>query len=101
MRVVLCNCPASHAMSIARTLVEERLAACVNAIPGVASVYRWDGRIVEDQETTLLINTADDRMEALEARLNALHPYSVPEIVALDVAHVNGPYAQWVQESTR
>ncbi|MEZ4459280.1 MAG: divalent cation tolerance protein CutA [bacterium] len=71
-------------MSIARTLVLKSDSPCQRH-PGVASVYTWEGRIVEDQETTLLIKTTDDRMEASK-RLNALHPYSVPEIVAPDVA---------------
>lgn len=101
MRVVLCNCPSENAFDIARTLVSERLAACVNLLPGVTSVYAWEGEVVEDRETTMILKTADDRWEALRERLSALHPYSVPEIVSFDVADVNAPYATWVKESTR
>lgn len=101
MRVVLCNCPPDHAARIARTVVEEKLAACVNLVSGVTSFYIWKGEFCEDAETTLVIKTADDRFEALRDRITELHPYTVPEIVALQVADVNAAYAAWVEESTR
>lgn len=101
MRVVMCNCPPAKAAEIARALVEERLAACVNVVPGVVSFYRWQGSLCEDAESTLWIKTADDRFEALRDRLTELHPYTVPEIVALPVVDVNAAYAAWVEENSR
>lgn len=101
MRVVLCNCPPDHAVNIARALVEERLAACVNAIPGVFSVYMWEGKVCEETETTLIIKTTDERWDALHARILELHPYSVPEIIAIDVAAANPAYRKWVEENSK
>ena len=98
MYVVLCNCPPDHAPALARALVDKRLAACVNLIPAVKSIYRWQGEIVDDVETTLLIKSAADP-GALEAAIVELHPYSVPEIVVLpvDATHSHGPYLDWVR----
>ena len=101
MRVILCNAPPDHAERIARALVEARLAACVNLVPGVISSYRWKGTVEREPETTMLIKTADDRVAALMSELKKLHPYEVAEMVVLPVADVNAPYAQWVEDETR
>ncbi|MBI5365808.1 MAG: divalent-cation tolerance protein CutA [Planctomycetes bacterium] len=84
---------------IARALVEERLAACVNILPGVTSIYRWEGKIAEDEEVLLLIKTTADRLDALAARVVDLHTYQVPEIVALPVAGGLAPYLGWLAEA--
>ena len=97
VRVVLTTCPDEEtARRIARTLVEERLAACGNVVPGVASVYRWEGAIETAAECLLILKTRDDRVPALAARLGVLHPYDVPEMLALPVAAGAGPYVRWV-----
>lgn len=83
---------------IARTLVEERLAACVNVFPAMTSFYRWKGAIEEDLEQQLVIKTAPDRVEALTARLRELHPYDLPELIVLD-AEASETYGRWVGES--
>lgn len=103
MRVVLCNCPPEAAPGLARALVERRLAACVNIVPGVRSIYRWKGEVVEDSESTLLVKTAADAVEALRAALIELHPYQVPEVVVLDVDSnaSHAPYVDWVRAATR
>jgi periplasmic divalent cation tolerance protein len=101
MRVVLCNAPRDHAERIARALVESKLAACVNVVPGVVSVYRWKGAIEREEESTLLIKTADDRVAALMDEIRKQHPYEVPEIVALPAGEVNPAYAAWVDKETR
>ena len=88
----------THAPSLARTLVEERLAACVNVLPPMASFYRWKGVVEEDREQQLVIKTTSDRTVALEARLRELHPYELPEFVVLD-AKASDAYAAWVGES--
>ena len=87
------------APSLARTLVEERLAACVSILPGLVSVYRWQGGVEQDREQQLLIKTTPDRLAALEARLRQLHPYDVPELLVLDVERGGADYLAWVHES--
>lgn len=101
VRVVLCNCTAEEAPALARALVEERLSACVNILPGVRSVYRWAGEIQEDEETTLLIKTTAAKYPAMAARLEELHSYDVPEILALDSAEVADSYGRWVHDELR
>jgi periplasmic divalent cation tolerance protein len=84
------------AAAIARTLVEERLAACVNIQGGVRSVYRWQDRVQEDDETLLMVKTTATRLADLTDRLQALHPYELPEIVAVPVTAGSKPYLDWV-----
>ena len=88
------------AAEIARTLVEERLAACANLAPGVRSIYRWDGKLCDDTETLAVIKTTDERKDALIARLVELHPYDVPEALALPVTAGNAKYLEWVTRET-
>ena len=85
---------------LARTLVEERLAACVNVLPPMTSTYAWQGRIEQDREQQLVIKTAASRVGALEARLRELHPYEVPEFLVIRVAGGSDAYLRWVREST-
>ncbi len=100
MKVVLCTAPVEAAESLASSLVGERVAACVNVLQGVRSVYRWEGRVDTADEVLLVIKTSDDSLPALMARVAELHPYDVPEIVALDTCDVHPPYALWVDGST-
>ena len=83
---------------IARTLVEERLAACVNVVPGLTSFFFWEGRLQEDTEVLLLVKTRRARYAELEARLRSLHSYSTPEILALAVEAGSPAYLAWVRE---
>lgn len=97
--VCFCTCPdADSARRIANALVHERLAACVNIMPGVQSVYRWEGAIECDDEVLLLIKTVQDRLEALQSRVVALHPAELPELVAVEVAGGLAAYLDWVTE---
>jgi periplasmic divalent cation tolerance protein len=99
--LVLCTCPNPEtAERIADTLVAERLAACVNRIPGLTSVYLWQGKVERDSETLLLIKTSDARFDVLSARLRELHPYDLPEIVATPVVRGLPEYLQWVCSCT-
>ena len=100
MKVVLCSVPLEAAETLASTLVLERLAACVNVHEGVTSVYRWQGRIERQREAILVVKTSDSALERLVARITEMHPYSVPEIVALDVVRVNAKYLEWVDSET-
>jgi periplasmic divalent cation tolerance protein len=100
--LVHCTCPdADSAATIARTLVEERLAACVSQLAGLRSTYRWDDAIEQTDEILLLIKTTTDRLDALTARVQALHPYELPELVAVEAQGGLAPYLQWVAEQTR
>jgi periplasmic divalent cation tolerance protein len=83
------------ARTLAGQLVEERLAACVNIIPQIYSVYRWQGRVEQDEEQLLFIKTASDRLDALQEKLLRVHPYDTPEFVVLPIEELRGPYAQW------
>ena len=96
----LCTCPdRDSARRIADALVTEQLAACVNVLPGMQSVYRWEGAIERADEVLLLIKTVQERLEALQARIVALHPAELPEVVAIDVAGGLTTYLDWVVES--
>jgi len=101
--VVLITAPADGETParLARALVEERLAACVNRIPGLVSTYWWEGKVEEDGEELLVAKTTEDRLEALLKRVPELHPYSVPEVLALPVEKGHPPYLDWLLGSTR
>lgn len=90
---------ADTAREAARTLVEERLAACANIVPQVESIYRWQGRIESSAEVLVIFKTTRERYPAFEQRLRALHPYEVPEIVALDIAAGLPAYLSWIADS--
>lgn len=98
----LCTCPdAAVAARIAEALVDERLAACVNVLPAVGSVYRWDGRVERAEEVLLVIKTVRARLEALTARVLELHPYELPEVIAVDIAGGLPAYLAWIADATR
>jgi periplasmic divalent cation tolerance protein len=102
-RVVVLSCvgSAEDAARIARALVERRLAACVNVVPGVRSFYRWKGAVEEDEERLLVIKTRRDRFEPLREALLALHPYELPEAILLPIEAGHDPYLAWLDESVR
>ncbi|HEY8515242.1 MAG TPA: divalent-cation tolerance protein CutA [Candidatus Binatia bacterium] len=87
------------AVRVARTLVERRVAACVNVLPGVRSIYRWQGAVQDDGELLLIVKTTRARRDALVEALREVHPYEVPEVVALDPTFVAPAYARWLVES--
>ena len=98
--LVFITCPAAAAESLAAALVEAGLAACVNLLPGVRSVYRWQGRLERAEETLLLAKTRASRYAALESEVLRLHPYELPEIIAVNLAGGLPAYLQWVHAST-
>jgi periplasmic divalent cation tolerance protein len=98
--VVLSTVPSeSVGREIARDIVGGRLAACVNIVPGVVSIYEWDGRMEESSEAVLIIKTTADKVEALIDRLAKLHPYDVPEIIAMPVQDGHKPYIDWIKSA--
>lgn len=104
MTVLLCltTCPdAASAERIAAALVEEHLAACVTIVPGLRSVYRWQGAIERADEHLLLIKTTADEYPALQARLQTLHPYELPELLAVEAVDGLPAYLQWVADAVR
>ena len=101
VRIVFCTIDSTDAArKLARRLVEERLAACVNIIGNVTSVYKWEGRIEEDAELLLVIKTRDGRLRELMDRIGELHPYDVPEILCWPVQEGSRPYLDWVVAET-
>jgi periplasmic divalent cation tolerance protein len=92
---------AEQAERLARALVERRLAACVNVLPGVVSVYRWQERIERDNEHLLIIKSSRARLTELQATLVSLHPYELPEVLALPVAAGHAPYLEWLRTTTQ
>jgi periplasmic divalent cation tolerance protein len=88
----------TDALNLARPLVDEHLAACVNVLPAMVSIYRWKGSIEQDKEHQIVIKTSSDRLPALEARLRQIHPYELPEFLVLD-AGGGAAYLAWVRES--
>jgi periplasmic divalent cation tolerance protein len=100
--VVLTTLPAeADASTLARALVDAHLAACVNILPPMTSVYRWRDGIEEDAERQIVIKTTRQRLPDVWERLRQLHPYDVPEFVALQVVDGNETYLRWIGESTR
>jgi periplasmic divalent cation tolerance protein len=89
----------TDALTLARALVDEHLAACVNVLPEMISIYRWRGSVEQDTEHQVVIKTTADRLPALEARLHQLHPYELPEFLVLDLAGGGAAYLAWVGES--
>src|SRR6266540_2797817 len=91
----------ADALAFAQTLVETRLAACVNLLPAMQSVYRWEGKIEQERERQLVIKTSRARIVDLWERVSALHPYDVPEFVVMPIVDGNDAYLRWVGETTR
>ena len=100
--VVLVTCPTKpHATRLANTLVTQRLAACVNIIPNVRSVFWWQGKVDEAAEVLLVIKTTARRFESLRRAIRAGHPYKVPEIIAFAITKAHQPYLKWLTENLR
>ncbi len=102
MRAVLALCAASSledAEFLGRELVERHLAACVNIVTGVTSIYRWRGEVEKNDEVLLVIKTTAERFEALREAIVKLHSYELPEVIAVEVKAGHAPYLAWLEES--
>lgn len=99
--VILCTCPDETAADrITAALVDEHLAACVNRIPGLVSTYRWQGTVCRDSEFLLLIKTTSERFDAIREHIVALHPYELPEVIAVDIDRGLPAYLDWIARET-
>jgi periplasmic divalent cation tolerance protein len=99
VRVVLTTAASiGVAERIAGALVEERLAACANVVPGVVSIYRWEGALRREGEVLVILKTTGERVESLRSRLVELHPYDIPEVLAVGVQAGHEPYLAWVRD---
>jgi len=99
--LVLVSVPPTHADAIAEALVENRVAACVSVLPGLRSIYPWQGSIERADETLLLAKTTSDAYPALEAQIRARHPYELPEIIAVEIATGLPDYLKWLSNSVQ
>jgi periplasmic divalent cation tolerance protein len=97
--VVFCTAPAGEAETIAKALVEARLAACVN-VAGVQSCFRWEGAVQSESERLLIVKTQQSLLDTLIARIKGIHSYDVPEIVAIPIVGGYAPYLDWIREET-
>lgn len=100
--IVLVTTPdVDQAARLARLLVEEALAVCGNILPGVRSLYRWEGKLCDEQEALLVLKTQQALFEPLRARVVALHPYETPEVIALPITAGHAPYLEWIAQGVR
>lgn len=99
-RIALVSCPSDVADSLAAALVEARVAACVNVLPRLRSVYRWQGEVQREDEALLLIKTSADRFADLRREVLARHPYELPELIAVDIVDGHAPYLEWIAACT-
>ncbi len=90
----------NEAETIAKTLVKERLAACVNILNPIRSIYRWEGKIADDREWLLVIKTQAERFAAVEEKVKALHSYQIPEVIALPILHGSESYLHWLTKES-
>jgi periplasmic divalent cation tolerance protein len=90
-----------EAARIGRALVKAELAACVNLLPGIRSIFRWEGEVSEEREVLLIVKSRSDLFDRLTAEVKRLHSYTVPEVIAVPIAHGAADYLAWIYKSTR
>ena len=98
---VLVTAPPDKVADIARTVVQEKLVACANILSGVRSIYAWEGDIHDDGESLMILKTRASLLEALRHRVIQIHPYDLPEVIALPIVGGHPPYLQWISDSTQ
>ena len=97
VRVLLCTVPPDKADDVARALLDRRLVACVNILPGARSLYRWKGALEEASESLLVLKTVADKVNALTEAIHEVHPYDVPELLSLPVEGGSPAYLDWLR----
>ena len=100
MRIILTTCSPDDAPKLVRSMLEKRLVGCGNILPGVRSLYWWEGEIQDDAEALLVMETRSDLVGDALSHLNDIHPYTVPKILALEPTDAHQPYVAWLREET-
>lgn len=101
MRIVFCTSPVEEADKISRTLVEEKLVACVNIIPAIQSFYSWEGEICVDKESLMIMKTRKELIPILTERINQIHSYDVVEVIAMEIKEGDSAYLKWIKLVTQ
>ncbi|MEC7984342.1 MAG: divalent-cation tolerance protein CutA [Myxococcota bacterium] len=101
MKIIITTCEPHDAPSLLRSLLEKRVVACGNIISQVRSMYWWDGKIQDDAEVLIVMETTDEKVDLALSEINKQHPYRVPKILAWEPSHTNAPYLQWLQKETQ
>jgi periplasmic divalent cation tolerance protein len=100
-RVAFITVSGDKAAALSQEIIENRLAACVNIVSGIQSIYRWKGKIVKDEEALLIVKTATKKVETLIKFVKENHSYDIPEVVSLNIAEGNPDYLDWLDEETK
>jgi periplasmic divalent cation tolerance protein len=98
VKIILCTAPPQGAAKLARTLLDEKLIGCCNILPGVRSLYVWEGAVQDEREELMLMESTDALVDRAMSRLEELHPYSVPKVTSISADSVNAPYLKWLGE---
>jgi len=101
MKVLLCTIHKDKSEDMARILLEEKLVACVNILPSITSLYWWNGEIQKDMEDLLILKTKDELTNDLVEKIKEIHPYDIPEVIALNVEDGNREYIDWINKSVK
>lgn len=100
--VVFCTTPSAEISNqIANECIKKKIAACCNIIPGIRSIYEWEGKVEKSEEQLLMIKSTEDNFKALENTINEIHPYDVPEIISVKINNGNESYLKWINQSIR
>jgi periplasmic divalent cation tolerance protein len=100
--IIFCTTPSADiSTKIAEECIKKRIAACCNIVPGITSVYEWQGKIEKSDEQLLIIKSTEENFKALENTINSLHTYEIPEIIAVKINNGNEPYLKWINQSIR
>ena len=100
--IIYCTCPDIETASrISRLIISQHMAACVNQVQGVTSIYEWEGKIEQENEVLLIIKTTDERFKSIQQLVSEEHPYELPELIAVPVTHGLPDYLEWITQCTK
>ena len=100
--VVFCTTPSNEiSIQIAEECIKKKIAACCNIVPGITSVYQWQGKVEKSDEELIILKSTEDNFDSIEKIINGIHPYEVPEIISVKINNGNEPYLNWINQSLR